>query len=63
MVELRTHLATERAGLETLHLRVRAPVLYPTGVNRITMVLNGHRGVSADTALRLARILRDHAYG
>ena len=24
-------------------------------VNRITLILNGHRGVSADTALRLAR--------
>ena len=24
-------LTTERAGLETLHLRVRAPALYPTG--------------------------------
>ena len=26
-------------------------------VNRITMILNGQRGVSADTALRLARYL------
>ena len=26
MVELQSHLATERAGLETLQLRVRAPV-------------------------------------
>ena len=24
-------------------------------VNRVTLILNGHRGVSADTALRLAR--------
>ena len=29
--ELRTHPATERAGLEILHLRVRAPVPHPTG--------------------------------
>ena len=26
-------------------------------VNRVTMILNGQRGVSADTALRLARYL------
>ena len=25
--------------------------------NRVTLILNGHRGVSADTALRLARYL------
>ena len=31
MVELCTHPASERAGLETLHLQVRAPVLDPTG--------------------------------
>ena len=29
MVELGTHLATERAGLETLYLKVRAPEFYP----------------------------------
>ncbi len=27
-------------------------------VNRVTMILNGQRGVSADTALRLARYFR-----
>jgi hypothetical protein len=31
MVELGTHLATERAGLVTLHLQVRAPQFYPDG--------------------------------
>ncbi len=30
MEEMRTHLAIERAGMETLRLRVRAPVPYPT---------------------------------
>jgi hypothetical protein len=29
MVELGTHLATERAGLVTLHLRASAPEFYP----------------------------------
>ena len=29
LVELRTHLATERAGMVTLHLTVGAPELYP----------------------------------
>ena len=29
MAELRTHLATERAGLGTLHLRDGAPQFYP----------------------------------
>ena len=30
MVELCSHSATERAGMETLHLRMRAPVPHPT---------------------------------
>jgi hypothetical protein len=29
MVELRTHLAIERAGMVILHLRLRAPYFYP----------------------------------
>ncbi len=29
MVEMGTHFVTERAGMETLHLQVRAPQLYP----------------------------------
>jgi len=32
LVELRTHLATERAGMVTLHLTVGAPELYPDHV-------------------------------
>jgi hypothetical protein len=34
MVELGTHLATERAGLVTLHLRASAPELYPNNEER-----------------------------
>ena len=30
MVELCSHSATERAGMETLHLRMRAPMPHPT---------------------------------
>ena len=45
-----------REELETLGLSANA-VSKAVGVpvNRITMILNGQRGVSADTALRLAR--------
>jgi hypothetical protein len=31
MVEMRTHLATERAGVVTLHLKAGAPEFYPNG--------------------------------
>jgi hypothetical protein len=31
MVEMRTHLATERAGMVTLHLKLGAPEFYPNG--------------------------------
>ena len=31
MAELCSHLATERAGMETLRLRMRAPAPHPTG--------------------------------
>ena len=31
--------------------------------NRITAILHAQRGVTADTALRLARLLRNHATG
>ena len=34
MVELCSHLATERAGVVTLPLPVRAPLLYPTTAYR-----------------------------
>jgi hypothetical protein len=36
MVELGTHLATERAGLVTLHLRDGAPQFYPNHQKRIS---------------------------
>ena len=39
MVELGTHLATERARLETLRLRVRAPQIYPD--NRMSGLTSG----------------------
>jgi|SRR5215469_3001159 len=44
LVELGTHLATERAGMVTLHLTVGAPELYPD---------QGHGGIaSRQTQLR-----------
>ena len=45
-----------REELETLGLSANAlSRALGVPVNRITMILNGQRGVSADTALRLAR--------
>ena len=45
-----------REELETLGLSANAlSKALDVPVNRITLILNGHRGVSADTALRLAR--------
>ena len=46
---LREELDTLRLSANTLSKALGVPV------NRITMILNGQRGVSADTALRLAR--------
>ena len=45
MAELCTHLATERARLETLRLRMRAPVAYPTDARAATIgrVVCNHR--------------------
>lgn len=45
-----------RDELEELGLSARAfAKLLDIPVNRVTQILNGQRGVSADTALRLAR--------
>ena len=45
-----------REEIETLGLSANAlSRALGVPVNRITMILNGQRGVSADTALRLAR--------
>lgn len=45
-----------REELETLGLSANAlSKALGVPVNRVTLILNGHRGVSADTALRLAR--------
>ena len=45
-----------REELDTLGLSANALAkALGVPVNRITMILNGQRGVSADTALRLAR--------
>ena len=45
-----------RDELETIGLSANAlSKALDVPVNRITMILNGQRGVSADTALRLAR--------
>ena len=45
-----------REELETLGLSASAlSKALGVPVNRVTMILNGQRGVSADTALRLAR--------
>ncbi len=45
-----------REELDTLGLSANALAkALSVPVNRVTMILNGHRGVSADTALRLAR--------
>ena len=45
-----------REELETLGLSANAlSKALGVPVNRITMIVNGQRGVSADTALRLAR--------
>ena len=45
-----------RQELETLRLSANALAKQlAVPVNRITMILNGQRGVSADSALRLAR--------
>ena len=45
-----------REELETLGLSANAlSKALGVPVNRVTMILNGQRGVSADTALRLAR--------
>ena len=46
---LREELDTFRLSADALSKALGVPV------NRITMILNGQRGVSADTALRLAR--------
>ena len=42
-------------GTRPLGLSANALAELGVPVNRITMILNGQRGVSADTALRLAR--------
>ena len=45
-----------REEIETLGLSANAlSKALGVPVNRVTMILNGQRGVSADTALRLAR--------
>jgi addiction module HigA family antidote len=45
-----------RDELEKLGLSARAfATLLDIPVNRVTQILNGQRGISADTALRLAR--------
>ena len=45
-----------RDELETIGLSANAlSKALSVPVNRVTMILNGQRGVSADTALRLAR--------
>ena len=45
-----------REELNTIGLSANAlPKELGVPVNRVTMILNGQRGVSADTALRLAR--------
>ena len=45
-----------REEIETIELSANAlSKALGVPVNRITMILNGQRGVSADTALRLAR--------
>ena len=46
---LREELETLRLSANALSKELAVPV------NRITMILNGQRGVSADSALRLAR--------
>ena len=47
---------TLREELDTTGLSANAlPKELGVGADRITMILNGQRGVSADTALRLAR--------
>lgn len=46
---LRDELAAIRVSANALSWALGVPV------NRVTMILNGQRGVSADTALRLAR--------
>ncbi len=47
-----------RDELQTLALSAKA---LDVPVNRITAILNGQRGITADTARRLARYLRDHS--
>ena len=50
-----------RAELDELGLSANAlSKALAVPVNRVTMILNGQRGVSADTALRLARYLGRH---
>ncbi len=45
-----------RDELDTLSLSAKALAnALGVPVNRVTMILNGQRGISADTALRLAR--------
>lgn len=45
-----------RSELDTLGLSARALAkLLDIPVNRVTQILNGQRGITADTALRLAR--------
>ena len=47
-----------RDELDTLGLSAKAlSKALDVPVNRVTMILNGRRGVTADTALRLARYL------
>ena len=51
-----------REELDTLGLSASALAqALGVPVNRVTMILNGQRGVTADTALRLARLFRDDA--
>jgi len=48
LVEMGTHLATERAGLVTLHLTVGAPEFYPSEqVTHVGLESTGNRRNSA----------------
>jgi len=54
MVEMRTHLATERAGMETLHLQAHAPQLY-TDPRRLQGLLKGMESENSDDVPPLYR--------
>jgi addiction module HigA family antidote len=51
-----------REELETVNLSARALAeALNVPANRITAILNGRRGITADTALRLARFFRTNS--